>query len=113
MDRKTLLRRLPSWVLLAVSYGVIPLMDKSMGGRLLQLVCYLPGLTFLAAWLYGLLNGFRWPLIAGAAVGAVLAILVYLNATALYFVPIYAGIAALGCFLGGLWRKKPREPLNQ
>ena len=106
MDRKTLLRRLPFWALLAVSYGVIPLMDKSVGGRLLQFGCYLPGLTFVAAWLYGLLNGFRWPLIVGAAVGTMVSVLMYLNATALYFVLIYAGIAALGCFLGGLWRKK-------
>lgn len=108
MNRQTLLRRLPFWVLLAVFYGIVPLLDLSGGGKLLQLLCYLPGLTFVAAWFYGLLNGFRWQLALGACLGAVPAVLVYYNATALYFALIYGALAALGSFLGGLWRKSNR-----
>lgn len=106
MNYLTILRRLPFWTALLAVYFLWPLFDESTGGRFLQLVGFLPGLTFILCWLHGLVNGFDWTLCTAAALLAFPVIFLYFDGSVWFFGLIYGAVAFLACFLGGLWRKK-------
>ncbi len=93
-------------VLLVFTDYFLPLLCAAQSQLLLLLLVYIPGLTFALSWFYGLVSGFSWPYPFAVAALFVPAALIYYNATALWFAPVYGLCAGLGCVFGSLWRKK-------
>lgn len=106
MDRSFLLRRLPFWVVLLAVYYVWPLCDASVSGRFFQLIGFLPGLTFIICWVYGLVNRFSWVFCTSATVLALPVMFLFFDSSTWYYALIYGAIGFFACFVGGLWRKK-------
>lgn len=106
MKKGFMRRQLPFIALLPAIYLLPPLFVTGESGRLLLLVAYLPALVFVISWFFGLANRFRWYFFLLTGVLFVPVALLFFNATALWFGAVYAAVACLGSFLGGLWRRK-------
>lgn len=106
MDRAYVLRRLPFWVVLAAVYFVLPACTTGIGGRFLALICFLPGLTFVISWVYGIVNRFSWVFCTGATVLALPVMFCFYDSSTWYYALIYGAISFFACFVGGLWKKK-------
>ena len=103
--KETVLRHFPFAVLLLATFYLLPLVETGDSGRLLLLLAFMPGLVFVISWFFGLVNRFRWYYFLAAGLLFLPAALIFFNATALWFCLIYAVLACLGSFLGGLWRR--------
>lgn len=106
MTRQALRRRLPFWAAAVLIFYLVPLMGRSEDKQLLQLFFLLPGLSFVSAWFYGLVNRFRWQYPLGVGVLFLPAVFLYYNVTAWYFTLVYAVVACIAVFFGSLWHKK-------
>lgn len=93
-------------ILFAVLFYFTPLLCTAQSQLLLLLYVYLPGISFVLSWFFGLFCKFRWQLPLAVGVLFVPSALIYFNATALWLTLAYAALSALGCFFGSLWRRK-------
>ena len=100
MRRKSPLPELLCTAAVVAVYYLAPLAVRDTGGAMLLLLLLTP-LTVLGAsiWL-GARNGFVWPLPFAAALLFAPTLLLYYNESAWVYLPVYAGICAVGLAAG-------------
>lgn len=101
--KRRLLPLFPYLALLAADFYLMPLLMKDTGAALVLMLCVMPLAAFFIGLCHGLRRGFD-PWLAGAALMLFApTVLLYYNATAWPYAPVYAALVLAGDGLGRLF----------
>lgn len=100
---------LSAGILVLAAFYLLPLLIVDTGSGMFILLLAVPAFCFAAGVIFGLLAGFRWYFPVALGLLFLPAVYLFMNSSALVYVPIYAVIGAVGEGLGWLIRHLGRK----
>ena len=100
---------LSAGILVLAAFYLLPMLIVDTGSGMIILLLAVPAFCFAAGVIFGLLAGFRWYFPVALGLLFLPAVYLFMNSSALVYVPIYAVIGAVGEGIGWLIRHLGRR----
>lgn len=102
-------KNIPFYIFIVLEFYVLPLAITDTGSGMLFLLLVFPVLTFIAAIVYGLKNGFRFYFPLLTALLFVPSIFIFYNSSANIYAAGYGGVALIGVLIGAFFHNIRRK----